>query len=253
MTIKSFKKKILNYDEFEKKFYVIRSSTSTKINDLLFIDYQKRILLKNTILFAQGQPSNNGLLWGSRGTGKSSLIFSIFNYVKEKNNIGLLEVKRNQIKYINSILRQLSEIDEKIIIFFDDFSFTSDSEDFVTFKNILDGSVSKNSNFLFYTTSNFRSIIQYNNKFDMNLIEQQEVLDNETALSDRFGIWLGFEKFSNEQYLNIVLYYCKKFNVKTNKSLIQKKAFEWSLNRGSRSGREAYYFVKSLYNDKIKN
>ena len=226
MTIKSFKKKILNYDEFEKKFYVIKSSTSIKINDLLFIDYQKRILLKNTILFAQGQPSNNGLLWGSRGTGKSSLIFSIFNYVKEKNNIGLLEVKRNQIKYINSILRQLSEIDEKIIIFFDDFSFTSDSEDFITFKNILDGSVSKNSNFLFYTTSNFRSIIQYNNKFDMNLIEQQEVLDNETALSDRFGIWLGFEKFSNEQYLNIVLYYCKKFNVKTNKSLIQKKAFE---------------------------
>lgn len=83
MTIKSFKKKILNYDEFEKKFYVIKSSTSIKINDLLFIDYQKRILLKNTILFAQGQPSNNGLLWGSRGTGKSSLIFSIFNHVKE--------------------------------------------------------------------------------------------------------------------------------------------------------------------------
>ena len=251
MTIKSFKKKILNYDEFEKKFYVIKSSTSIKINDLLFIDYQKRILLKNTILFAQGQPSNNGLLWGSRGTGKSSLIFSIFDYVKEKNNIGLLEVKRNQIKYINSILRQISEIDEKIIIFFDDFSFVADSEDFIIFKNILDGSINQNSNYLFYATSNFRTMLQYNQKSTMNMIEQQEALDNETALSDRFGIWLGFEKFTNHQYLQIVNYYCFKLNIRINKNIIKKKALQWSLNRGSKSGREAYYFVKSLHNDKI--
>ena len=84
------------------------------------------------------------------------------------------------------------------------------------------------------------------------MIEQQEALDNETALSDRFGIWLGFEKFSNDQYIQIVNYYCTKLNIKIDKKLLTKKAIQWSLNRGSKSGREAYYFIKSLYNDKIK-
>ena len=129
-------------------------------------------------------PSNNGLLWGARGTGKSSLIFSVFNYIKEEYDIALLEIKRNQLKYINSIFRQLNIIEQKIIIIFDDFSFAANSDDFIIFKNILDGAVSKNLNFLFYTTSNFKSIIQHNNKSNMDMIEQQEALDNETALSD---------------------------------------------------------------------
>ena len=252
MTINSFKKKILAWDELEKNFYTIKNNINIKTEELLFIKRQQQILLENSILFAQGKPSNNGLLWGARGTGKSSLIFSVFNDVKEKYNISLLEVKRNQMKYINTILRQLEKIDQKTIIFFDDFSFISNSEDFITFKNILDGAVSKNINYLFYVTSNFRSLIQYNdNKLNMDLIEQKEALDNETALSDRFGIWLGFEKFNNNQYLKIVSYYCKKLNIKYDASIIEKKALQWSLNRGSKSGREAYFFVKSLHNEKI--
>ena len=251
MTINSFKKKILAWDEFDKDFYILESNINTKIEDLLFIEKQKQILLENTILFAQGMPSNNSLLWGARGTGKSSLIFSVFNYIKEEYDIALLEIKRNQLKYINSIFRQLNNIEQKIIIFFDDFSFAANSDDFIIFKNILDGAVSKNLNFLFYTTSNFRSIIQHNNKSNMDMIEQQEALDNETALSDRFGIWLGFEKFTNNQYLEIVNYYCLKFNIKNDKDLLTRRALQWSLNRGAKSGREAYHFVKSLHNKKI--
>ena len=83
------------------------------------------------------------------------------------------------------------------------------------------------------------------------MIEQQEALDNETSLSDRFGIWLGFEKFTNSQYLEIVNYYCLKFNIKNDKNFITSKALQWSLNRGGKSGREAYHFVKSLHNKKI--
>ena len=83
------------------------------------------------------------------------------------------------------------------------------------------------------------------------MIEQQEALDNETALSDRFGIWLGFENFTNNQYLEIVNYYCLKFNIKNEKNLIASKALQWSLYRGAKSGREAYHFVKSLHNKKI--
>ena len=251
MTINSYKKNILAWDEFDKNFYILENSINTKIEDLLFIEKQKQVLLENTILFAKGMPSNNVLLWGARGNGKSSLIFSVFNYVKEKYNITFLEIKRNQLKYINSIFRQLTNIDQKIIIFFDDFSFSAKSDDFIIFKNILDGAISRNLNFLFYATSNFRTILQYNNKSNMDMIEQQEVLDNETALSDRFGIWLGFEKFTNNQYLEIVNYYCLKFNIKNEKNLTTTKALQWSLNRGSKSGREAYHFVKSLYNKKI--
>ena len=252
MKTKSFKKKLLAWDEIEKDFYVLKNNINIKIADLIFIQKQKQILLENTFLFANGKPSINALLWGARGTGKSSLVFSIFNYIKEIYEISLLEIKRNQIKYINSIFRQLDKINQKTIIFFDDFSFTSNSEDFITFKNFLDGPVSKNFNYLFYATSNFRSIIQYNNNnINMDLIERQEALDNETALSDRFGIWLGFEKFTNSQYLEIVNYYCLKFKIKYDKNSIDKKALQWSLNRGSKSGREAYFFVKSLYNKKI--
>ncbi len=252
MTINSFKKKILAWDEFDKKFYIIKNNISIKIEDLLFIENQKQILLNNTILFAQGKPSNNGLLWGYRGTGKSSLILSIFNHVKEKYDIALLEIKSNQIRYINSILHRLDEVGQKIIIFFDDFSFNTNSEEFITFKNILDGTASKNCNFLFYATSNYRSIIRYNNKSNMNMIEKQEASDSETALSDRFGIWLGFERFDNDQYLQLVNYYCAKFNIKNDKKNLDEIAIQWSLNRGSKSGREAYFFVKSLYNEKIK-
>ena len=125
MNMNSFKKKILAWDEFDKNFYVLENSINTKIEDLLFIEKQKQILLENTILFAEGKPSNNGLLWGARGTGKSSLIYSAFNYVIENYNIALLEIKRNQLKYIHSILRQINNIDQKIIIFFDDFSFSA--------------------------------------------------------------------------------------------------------------------------------
>ncbi len=251
MTINSFKKKILAWDEFDKNFYELENSINIKIEDLLFIEKQKQILLENTILFARGMPCNNSLLWGARGTGKSSLIFSVFNYVKEKYDIALLEIKRNQLKYISSILRQLNNIDQKIIIFLDDFSFAANSDDLIIFKNILDGAVSRKLNFLFYTTSNFRSIIQHNNKSNMDMIEQQEALDNETALSDRFGIWLGFERFTNNQYLEIVNHYCLKFNIKNEKNFVTSKALQWSLNRGAKSGREAYHFVKSLHNKKI--
>ena len=251
MTINSFKKKMLAWDEFDKSFYVLENSINIKIEDLLFIEKQKQILLENTILFAKGMPCNNGLLWGARGTGKSSLILSVFNYVKEKYDIALLEIKKNQLKYISSILRQLNNIDQKIIIFFDDFSFAANSDDLIIFKNILDGAASRKLNFLFYTTSNFRGIIQHNNKSNMDMIEQQEALDNETALSDRYGIWLGFERFTNNQYLEIVNHYCLKFNIKNEKNFTTSKALQWSLNRGAKSGREAYHFVKSLHNKKI--
>ena len=250
MNIDNFKKKILAWDEYEKNFYLIKNNINVNIKDLLFIEKQKNILLKNTILFAEGKPCNYGLLWGARGTGKSSLIFTIFNYLIKNYDISLLEIKRNQIKFINSILRKLDDKNEKFIIFFDDFSFNAESQDFMIFKSILDGTLSKNPNYLYYATSNFRSFIQNRNYnlINSSMLEKQEIIDNETALSDRFGIWLGFDKFTDDQYLNVVKNYCIKHNINEAIHIINKKALQWSLNRGSKSGREAYNFVKSLYN-----
>lgn len=250
MIINNFNKKILAWDEHEKDFYFIENNININIDDLLFVEKQKKILLKNTILFSENSPCNYGLLWGARGTGKSSLIFTIFNYLIKNYDISLLEIKRNQIKYISSIVRKLNDLKQKFIFFFDDFSFTSESEDFMIFKNILDGALSKNSNYLYYATSNFRNFIQNNNhsKIVPSILQQQEKTDNETALSDRFGIWLGFDRFTDEQYLNVVKNYCIKHHINDDIHLINKKALQWSLNRGSKSGREAYYFVKSLYN-----
>ena len=163
-----------------------------------------------------------------------------------------------KIKKLRQIIKK-NQIDGYIISKNDEFfgEYTPDDKDRLKFISNFSGSfgfalVLKNMNYLFYVTSNFRSLIQYNdNKLNMDLIEQKEALDNETALSDRFGIWLGFEKFNNNQYLKIVSYYCKKLNIKYDASIIEKKALQWSLNRGSKSGREAYFFVKSLHNEKI--
>ena len=143
-------------------------------------------------------------------------------------------------------------MNRKFIIFCDDFSFLSNDKEFVMFKSILDGSASKSENFIYYVTSNYRGIIKktlVNN--NENLLEQQETIDDETALSDRFGLWIGFNKFDIDQYIAVVDKYSKYYGINIKTDLLHKKAIRWSLQRGSRSGREAFNFVKSLHNKEL--
>tara|TARA_E500000178_G_scaffold350828_1_gene410566 strand:- start:1050 stop:1808 length:759 start_codon:yes stop_codon:yes gene_type:complete len=252
MIIKSFKKSVIAWDDYERSFYQLNNESFFKPCNLLHILKQKEILYENTVLFAKGLLSNNVLLWGSRGTGKSSLIHTVFNEIIKDHNISLLELRKNQVKYLSTILRKISDPKQKFIIFCDDFSFSTENEDFILFKNILDGTVSKNNNLIYYVTSNFRNILKNNSKDNkVSMLEKNELVDDETALSDRFGIWLGFSKFSETQYLDIIKSYCKHYNINIDAVLLKKKAIQWSLNRGSRSGREAHYFVKSLINNKM--
>lgn len=239
---------ILEWDNINNKFYEIQNKTTNNILNLCHLDKQKNILLKNTMLFANGKPSNNVLLWGARGTGKSSLVLNVYKTVSNTMKISLLEIKTNQIKYLTLILRILGETNRKFILFCDDFSFASNNEDFILFKNILDGSVSKNKNILYYVTSNYRNIIKENYLSQSDsMLKRQEKIEDETALSDRFGLWLGFETFNEEKYFDVVLKYCDLYNVKIKKNILKKRALQWSLSRGSRSGREALNFVKSLF------
>ena len=238
---------IIEWDNIENKFYKIDNETHNYSFKLSHVDKQKNILLKNTILFASGKPSNNVLLWGARGTGKSSLVLDVYKTVFKTKKISLLEVKTNQIKYLAFIIRALNETNRKFILFCDDFSFTSNNEDFILFKNILDGSVSKNKNILYYVTSNYRNIIKENYSYQSDsMLRKQEKIEDETALSDRFGLWLGFESFNESVYLDIVYHYIKKYNLKIDNDYVKKKAIQWSILRGSRSGREALHFVKNL-------
>ena len=239
---------IIEWDNIENKFYKIDNETYKDSFKLSHIDKQKNILLKNTMLFASGKPSNNVLLWGARGTGKSSLVLNVYKTVLKTKRVSLLEIKTNQIKYLSFIVRTLSETNRKFILFCDDFSFTSNSEDFTLFKNILDGSVSKNKNILYYVTSNYRNIIKENYSYQSDsMLKKQEKTEAETSLSDRFGLWLGFETFNEEKYLDVVIKYCDLYKLKIERNSLKKRALQWSLSRGSRSGREALNFVKSLF------
>ena len=239
---------ILEWDHVDNKFYIIKSDTLNNLETLYNIEKQKKILFKNTMLFATGKPSSNVLLWGARGTGKSSLVLAVFKAICSTTKLSLLEIKTNQIKYLSLIIRNLNNTNRKFILFCDDFSFTSNNEDFILFKNILDGSVSKNKNIIYYVTSNYRSIIKESNTYSSEtLLGKQEKIEDEAALSDRFGLWLGFETFNEEEYLKIVDKYCNLYNIKLKKDAIQKKAIQWSISRGSKSGREALNFVKSLF------
>ena len=241
---------ILEWNSYENKFYKIESHLSNNLINLYHIEEQKKKLLQNTMLFAQGKPSNNVLLWGARGTGKSSLVLAVYKTVVQKKRVSLLEIKTNQIKHLSFIIRILGKTKRKFILFCDDFSFTTNNDDFILFKNILDGSVSKNKNILYYVTSNYRNIVKENDADLTNsLLKKQEKIEDETALSDRFGLWLGFEKFDEFKYLHVVEKYCKSYNIKLKQDAVKKRAIQWAISRGSRSGREALNFVKSLFID----
>ena len=146
---------------------------------------------------------------GSRGTGKSSLVLAIYNLFKDKYVFLMIEIKFFQIKYLPKILRNLEKIKEKIIIYCDDFSFEKNSEDFIIFKNTLEGSLRNNPNIIFYITSNYRHLISSMGNNNGQQTHKKDTSENLISLSDRFGIWLGFHNFDQEKFLKVVFFILK--------------------------------------------
>ncbi len=178
-------------------------------------------------------------------------MLAVYKEISKKYNISLLEIKPNQIKLLNSIIRKLDTKKNRYIIFCDDFSFTSLDENFVLFKNLIDGTVSRKKNILYYVTSNYRSMIKESVSNKENTLKKQEIDEDEAALSDRFGLWLGFERFDKKKYLEVVNKYRKIYKIKISKNKLNEKAIQWSILRGSFSGREALNFIKNLKNNNI--
>ena len=231
-----------------KKFVHVQTFKKNLFKDLVGIEEQKKILLTNTKAFLNNKLYNNALLWGSKGMGKSSLIFAVHEYfINLKKKTKLLEILSTDIIYLPEIIYNLHKFDEKFIIFIDDIVLDTNKEDFRVFKVTVEGSMlSHSNNIAFYITSNNRHIIKPVMDKNLNDIQIKDQKANSISLSDRFGLWIGFHKCSKQQYLKIVELYANKYKLTLPRKTIEKLAMEWSIQKGDFSGRIAFQFITNI-------
>lgn len=249
------------WENSQSLYQSIPNISPIKLDDLLEIDRQKNALFKNTKLFCEGGPANNALLWGARGTGKSSLIHALMNHFVSKG-LRLIEIEKQHFQFIHSLFEVLCELPYKFLIVCDDLSFNENDSNFMEIKSTLEGSISNSTdNILFYVTSNRRHLIAEhladNELAYQREIHTQDVFDERLSLADRFGLWLSFHPFSQQQYLNIVGYWTKKLAEKYDVTVpcqqtLKEAAIRWVIERGGdRSGRSAHHFSKSWIGNKL--
>jgi predicted AAA+ superfamily ATPase len=218
---------------------------------LLGIEHQAQILEKNTRQFAADRPANNALLWGARGTGKSSLVKAVFQKVRQEGiqSLHLIEIHKEDLDDLISLTTILAEhTDRKFIIFLDDLSFETSDDRYKNLKSALEGGVTGQSrNILIYATSNRRHLLPRTAEENATLhLHPAETAEENISLSDRFGLWLGFYACDQATYLRMVATYAETFNIPVNAHDLKKLALEWSMTRGARSGRVAWQFIKDL-------
>ncbi|MDD2179497.1 ATP-binding protein [Acidovorax sp. D2M1] len=230
----------------------VRHVGAMRLADLKEIDPQKEKIERNTQQFVQGKPANNVLLTGARGTGKSSLIKACLNaYAGE--GLRLIEVDKADLTDLPDIVDVVSDRPEKFIVFCDDLSFEDGEPGYKALKSILDGSVAAATpNVLIYATSNRRHLLPeymadnltYTHTEDGE-VHPGEVVEEKISLSERFGLWVSFYPFSQQEYLTIVAQWLLSFGVPTQAiEEARPEALVWALERGSRSGRVAYQFAR---------
>nr|WP_062220408.1 ATP-binding protein [Aureimonas sp. D3] len=217
------------------------------------IDRSRDILLDNTERFAAGLPANNALLWGARGMGKSSLVKAVHAKVNssrgERTALKLIEVHREDIDDLPQLMTMLRDLPCPILLFCDDLSFDHDDTSYKSLKAALDGGVEgRPGNVLFYATSNRRHLLPRNmmENEQSTAINPSEAVEEKVSLSDRFGLWLGFHKCSQDDYLAMVDGYLAAAGIDLDPAEMRRDALEWSTTRGSRSGRVAYQYVTDL-------
>ena len=230
----------------------VRHVGAMRLADLKEIDPQKEKIERNTQQFVQGKPANNVLLTGARGTGKSSLIKACLNaYAAE--GLRLIEVDKADLTDLPDIVDVVSDRPEKFIVFCDDLSFEEGEPGYTALKSILDGSVAAATpNVLIYATSNRRHLLPeymadnltYTHTEDGE-VHPGEVVEEKISLSERFGLWVSFYPFSQQEYLTIVAQWLSSFGVPAQAiEEARPEALVWALERGSRSGRVAYQFAR---------
>ncbi len=213
------------------------------------------ILMENTRRFANGNVANNVLLWGARGMGKSSLVkaaHAAINQDLQTNDyspLKLIEIHREDIHSLPLLLNQLRKVDKRIILFCDDLSFDNDDTSYKSLKAALDGGIEgRPDNVIFYATSNRRHLLPRDmiENERSTAINPAEAVEEKVSLSDRFGLWLGFHKCSQDEYLEMVFGYARYYQLDVPDDKLRAKALEWATTRGSRSGRVAWQFIQDI-------
>ena len=218
---------------------------------LIGINHNKKILYNNTLQFAKGFPANNVLLWGARGTGKSSLVKLIHNKISsDYNSLKLIQVKKEDISSLDRLLSILKQTQNNLnfIIYCDDLSFSDENDDFKILKVLLDGGlIEKPRNVIFYCTSNRKHLIprDMSENVSSSISPTQEV-EEKVSLSDRFGLILGFYPFSQDQFIEMIINYKNNYKIPISDEETIKEAIEWQQTRGARSGRVAWQFILFL-------
>ncbi|MBF0392948.1 MAG: ATP-binding protein [Alphaproteobacteria bacterium] len=215
------------------------------------IDRQRETLLDNTRRFADGLPANNALLWGARGTGKSSLVKAAHAAINAERPgaLALVEIHREDIPTLPRLLHRLRDAGRRCVLFCDDLSFDSNDDAYKSLKAVLEGGVEgRPETVLFYATSNRRHLMARDmiENERSTAINPGEAVEEKVSLSDRFGLWLGFHNVDQPTYMEIVEGYARQWNLPIGPEALRAEANEWAVTRGSRSGRVAWQFVQDL-------
>jgi hypothetical protein len=218
------------------------------------VDRVRDTLAENTERFARGLPANNVLLWGARGMGKSSLVKSVHadtnrRLAGEARPLKLIEIHREDIESLPVLMGLLRPDAHRAIVFCDDLSFDGDDTSYKSLKAALDGGVEgRPGNVVFYATSNRRHLMPRDmmDNERSTAINPGEAIEEKVSLSDRFGLWLGFHKCSQDEYLAMIDGYVGHFGLALDPETLRREALEWATTRGSRSGRTAWQFIQDL-------
>jgi predicted AAA+ superfamily ATPase len=217
------------------------------------IEQVRDILIENTERFADGLPANNALLWGARGMGKSSLVKAAHASInvnrKAAERLKLIEIHREDIESLPALMDLLRSSDFRFIVFCDDLSFDGNDASYKSLKAVLEGGIEgRPDNVILYATSNRRHLLarEMIENERSTAINPGEAVEEKVSLSDRFGLWLGFHRCSQDEYLAMVKGYCGHFGIQLAQDQLEREALEWSTTRGSRSGRVAWQFTQEL-------
>src|SRR5579863_8999361 len=219
---------------------------------LMGIDRVRDLLVENTERFARGLPANNALLWGARGMGKSSLVKAAHAAVGAAHRtagLKLIEIHREDIESLPELMDLLREQRQRFIVFCDDLSFDAEDTSYKSLKTMLEGGIEgRPENVIFYATSNRRHLMARDmvENERATAINPGEAVEEKVSLSDRFGLWLGFHRCSQDEYLAMVDGYVAHFRIEHDAAELRREALEWATTRGARSGRVAWQYVQDL-------
>ena len=214
------------------------------------IDRMRDTLFENTERFAMGLPANNALLWGARGMGKSSLVKAVHASINaQTKNLKLIEIHREDIETLPVLMNLLRGAKDRFIVFCDDLSFDGNDASYKSLKAVLEGGIEgRPDNVILYATSNRRHLLarEMVENERSTAINPGEAVEEKVSLSDRFGLWLGFHRCSQDEFLAMVDGYVSHFKIPVEPEQLRREALEWATTRGSRSGRVAWQFVQEL-------